>query len=191
LFEPTPVKSNLGGGQYGYLRALLDAEDYSELDGAEDFVAPVHPRNLLANGHAGTAHEIADALRAKKEKIRQFEEYQVVLQALRKQIIDTVEEKYILSLRNKYTRCNSVHPKDLLEYLFETYGKITPEDIIENEKKICEGSSPPRTIPHLLGPRQVEPSGLLQQTSSAGAPSANEGDIPVHRDGRAVQCSAC
>jgi hypothetical protein len=43
-----------------------------------------------------------------------------------------------LSLRNKYTRYNSVHPKDLLEYLFETYGKITPEDIIENEKKLGE-----------------------------------------------------
>ena len=60
------------------------------------------------------------------------------MQALRTQIVDTVEEKFIISLRNKYTRYSSVHPKDLLAYLFETYGKITPEDVIANEKKLIE-----------------------------------------------------
>jgi hypothetical protein len=60
------------------------------------------------------------------------------MQALRKQIINTIEEKYIMSLRNKYTRYNSVHPKDLLKYLFDTYGKITPEDVLENEIKFTQ-----------------------------------------------------
>jgi hypothetical protein len=60
------------------------------------------------------------------------------MQALRKQIVETVEEKFIMSLKNKYTRYNSIHPKDLLKYLFDTYGKITPEDLIENEKKLTQ-----------------------------------------------------
>jgi hypothetical protein len=43
-----------------------------------------------------------------------------------------------MSLRNKYTRYNSVHPKDLLKYLFDTYGKITPEDVLESEDKFTQ-----------------------------------------------------
>ena len=92
----------------------------------------------MAADHGGTAAAIGDALRANTEKIRQFDEYNVIMQALRKQIVDTVEENFIMSLRNMYTRYSSVHPKDLLAYLFETYGKITPEDVIANEKKLIE-----------------------------------------------------
>jgi hypothetical protein len=132
------IQTTLGGGLYGYLGAFLHVDDYMDLEDAEEFVIPEHPGNILAATHGGTAHAIADALRANKEKLRQFEEYQVVMQALRKQIVETVEEKYIMSLRNKYTRYNSVHPKDLLQYLFDTYGKITPEDLIENEKKLTK-----------------------------------------------------
>ena len=132
------IQTTLGGGLYGYLGAFLEPDDYIELEGAAEFEIPVHPGNLLAADHGGTAAAIGDALRANTEKIRQFDEYNVVMQALRKQIVDTVEEKFIMSLRNKYTRYSSVHPKDLLAYLFETYGKITPEDVITNEKKLIE-----------------------------------------------------
>ena len=132
------VQTTLGGGVYGYLGAMLDVDDYMDLENAAEFEIPDHPGNIIADGHVGTQYAIADALRANKEKLRQFDEYNVVMQALRKQIVDTVEEKYIMSLRNKYTRYNSVHPKDLLKYLFDTYGKITPEDVIENERKFTE-----------------------------------------------------
>ena len=132
------VQTTLGGGVYGYLGAMLDVDDYMDLEDAAEFEIPDHPGNIIADGHVGTQYAIADALRANKEKLRQFDEYNVVMQALRKQIVDTVEEKYIMSMRNKYTRYNSVHPKALLKYLFDTYGKITPEDVIENERKFTE-----------------------------------------------------
>jgi hypothetical protein len=132
------VQTTLGSGVYGYLGAMLQPDVYAALDNAAVFTVPAHPGNVLADELAGTQYAIADALRANKEKLRQYDEYNAVMQALRKQIIDTVEEKYIMSLRNKYTRYNSVHPKDLLKYLFDTYGKITPEDVIEYEKKFTE-----------------------------------------------------
>jgi hypothetical protein len=132
------IQTTLGSGLYGYLGAMLNVDDYMDLEGAVQFDPPTHPGNIIAAAQGGTQYAIADAVRANKEQLRQFDEYQVVMQALRKQIIDTVEEKFIMSLRNKYTRYNSVHPKDLLKYLFVTYGKITPEDVIENEKKFTE-----------------------------------------------------
>jgi hypothetical protein len=121
---PTP----LGGGMYGYLGALIPAADYLALPNAVAFVTPVHPGNLLSRGHGGTAHdEISDALWAHAEAIRQFEEYQVLMQALRRQIIETVEGKYFMSLRNKYTRYNAVSPTAILEHLFTMYGEFTPD----------------------------------------------------------------
>jgi hypothetical protein len=139
------IPTTRGGGLYGYLGAIIPAAEYLALPNAAAFVTPVHPGNLLAHGHAGTSHEIADALRAHAEQIRQFEEYQVLMQALRRQIIDTVEEKYIMSLRNKYTRYNAVSPTAMITHLFDTYGKITPEDMLKNEQHLNEpwdGSEP-------------------------------------------------
>jgi hypothetical protein len=107
------IQATLGGGVYGYLGAMLQPDVYAALDNAAEFEIPEHPGNVLADELAGTQYAIADALRANKEKLRQYDEYNAVMQALRKQIIDTVEEKFIMSLRNKYTRYNSVHPKDL------------------------------------------------------------------------------
>jgi hypothetical protein len=132
------IQTMLGGGKYGYLGAFLSDDNYAELDDTQPFVEPKHPGNLLVNSLNGTQPVITDALRANKEAIRQFEEYKNVLQALRKQIVDTVEEKYILSLRNKYTRYNNLHPKEILTYLFDTYGKITPEDLVANDKRLIE-----------------------------------------------------
>jgi hypothetical protein len=88
---------------YSYLGAFLPVAEYNALNGAAAFNTPNYPGNVLAAAHGGTGPQITDALRAHKEQMRQFDMHQVVMQALRKQIIDTIEEKYIMSLRNKYT----------------------------------------------------------------------------------------
>ena len=44
-----------------------------------------------------------------------------VMQAIRKLIVDCVEDKYIVSLKHKYSRYNAIHPTALLTHLFENY----------------------------------------------------------------------
>jgi hypothetical protein len=132
------LPSPLGGGKYGYLGALIPAADYIALPNAIAFVIPVDPGNILAVGMVGTANEIADAVHAHSEKLRQFVEYNVLMQALRKQIIESVEEKYIKNIRNKYTRYSAITPNEMLKHLFNNYGKVTPEDIVLNENRLNE-----------------------------------------------------
>jgi hypothetical protein len=84
------------------------------------------------------AHEIADPVRAHTEELRQYTEHDVLMQALRQQIIESVEENYIKALRNKYTRYASLSPSDLLKHLFDNYGKVTSEDIVQNENRLNE-----------------------------------------------------
>jgi hypothetical protein len=131
---PTP----LGGGKYGYLGAVIPPADYNALPHAVAFAVPLNPGNFQAVGLAGTSHEIADQLRAHMEQQRQHNEHDVVMQALRKMIIESVEEKYIKTLRNKYTRYNAITPSEMLKHLFTNYGKLTPEDLLQNDNRLNE-----------------------------------------------------
>jgi hypothetical protein len=132
------VPSPLGGGKYGYLGALIPAADYITLPNAIAFDIPVDPGNILAVGMARTANKIADAVRAHNEKLQQFVEYNVLMQALRKQIIESVEEKYIKNIRIKYTRYSAITPNEMLKHLLKNYGKVTPEDIVLNDNRLNE-----------------------------------------------------
>jgi hypothetical protein len=132
------IKTPLGGGKYGYLGALIPNAEYIALPNTVAFVVPPDPGNFQAVGIAGTAAVIADQLRAHLEQQRQNVEHDALMQALRNMIIDSVEEQYIQTLRNKYTRYNAISPKEMLKHLMDNYGKLTPEDIIANDNRLNE-----------------------------------------------------
>jgi hypothetical protein len=131
---PTP----LGGGKYGYLGAVIPNADYIALPHTVAFVLPANPGNFQAVGQAGTANKIADRLHAHLERQRQNVEHDALMQALRNLIIESVEEQYIKSLRNKYTRYNAISPKKMLKHLMDNYGKLTPDDILANDNRLNE-----------------------------------------------------
>jgi hypothetical protein len=95
------IKTQLGGGKYGYLGALIPDADYIALPNTVAFVVPANPGNFQAVGIAGTANEIANRLRAHLERQRQNVEHDALMQALRNMIIDSVEEQFIQTLRNR------------------------------------------------------------------------------------------
>ena len=49
--------------------------------------------------------------------------------ALKTQIIDTVEDTYLCEMRHKYTGYLGVKTRDLLDHLLDRYGKITAADL--------------------------------------------------------------
>ena len=58
--------------------------------------------------------------------------------ALKTQVIDTVNDTYLCELRNKYTGYMGVSTRDLFDHLLDRYGKITPADIAECKKRMNE-----------------------------------------------------
>ena len=58
--------------------------------------------------------------------------------ALKSIIINAVEEVYIGKLCNKYTGYLGITAPDLLDHLFDRYGKITPADVEECKKQMSE-----------------------------------------------------
>jgi hypothetical protein len=98
------------------------------------FVAPNFPGYIPAVN--GTAAAIAAQAQQHKEDLHKWREYENVTKALRKQLISTVETAYITHLEDEFSGFNKVEVKDILSYLFQTYGHITSTDLIENNRKL-------------------------------------------------------
>jgi hypothetical protein len=139
LINASSVPCTLGGGSNGYLGALLSDQAYAAVVAPANtpFVPPAFPGNLPANLN-GTAAQVADQVRVFDEQMRQWREYDTVTKALRKQIINSVENAYLSPLQNQYSGYNNVDLADMLSYLFTEYGAIDDNDLMANNKKFEE-----------------------------------------------------
>ena len=66
--------------------------------------------------------------------------------ALKTQLMDTVEEPYVRELRNRYTVYMGVPTQDLLDHLMDIYGNITAANLKANETCINEALDNSRPI---------------------------------------------
>ena len=51
--------------------------------------------------------------------------------ALKVQLIDSVDDTYLCGVRNKYTGYLGITTRDIIDHLLDGYGKITPANIEE------------------------------------------------------------
>jgi hypothetical protein len=142
--------STLGGGNHGYLGALMTTPTYltATQPNATAFVAPVFPGYLPAV--QGTAAQVSDQVRAHNESLRKWKEHENVTKALRKQLIDSVEPAYIAHLEDPFSGYNKVPVKDILLDQFENYGKIRSTDLMANNKRMEEDWDPSETFQTLM-----------------------------------------
>ena len=126
LINASSVPCTLGGGSHGYLGALLTDAANATVTAPNNtpFVAPIFPGNLPA-ALAGTAAQIADALRSFDETLRQWCEYDNVTKAIRNQIIGAIDATFLSPLKNTYSGYNNVTVRDMLDYLFRQCFLVT------------------------------------------------------------------
>jgi hypothetical protein len=137
--------STLGGGAHGYLGALMSTPKYLAATAPNNvpFVTPNFPGYIPVV--IGTAAAIAAQTRQHKEDLRKWREYENVTKALRKQLIGVIEPAYLTHFEDEYSGFNKVEVKDLINYLFQTYGHISSMDLIENNRKFESDWDPSET----------------------------------------------
>jgi hypothetical protein len=84
-------------------------------------------------------------LRAYKESLANFQQFNNVTNALRKQIMNGIDEAYYKPLFNQHTGYNNVSVPAMLTHLFEKHGKIKPADLALNDERLCtawDGAEP-------------------------------------------------
>jgi hypothetical protein len=120
------VPSTLGGGLYGHLGSILSPAIYATLPNSVPWITPTHP-GPFALPAAGTAAQIEAAREVWRALTQSYAIYQATAQALVAQIVDAVDPIYLEALRNRHTGQYSSDTRHVLQHLFATYAKITPQ----------------------------------------------------------------
>ena len=93
------VPTTLGGGAHGYLGMTTPGNTYFSLTGAI-FHPPNDPGPLTQILPNATAAQIGNIERTHKESKRLYQEYVVVSNALKQQLISTIDKTYLRGLRH-------------------------------------------------------------------------------------------
>ena len=125
------IYSNLGGATHGHLFLVIPPAQFNLLTNAP-FVRPNHP-GLLTIPVGTTAAMSAVLKDTHTEHLRLFREVHGVEKALISQIVSAVDTEYLNALRNRATNAIPGPVHLILDYLKNTYGKVTPQLLDEKE----------------------------------------------------------
>ena len=139
------VHSNLGCGTLGHLWLTLKPDIYNTLS-AVPFRPPENPGPQPEIPERATAPQIASIRFDFEANQRIFQKYTNVEQAVKSQLIASVDEVFIQSLRNKYVGYGNHTTKDILAYLYTSYAKITPSSLDANDKTMREPLDPAQPL---------------------------------------------
>jgi hypothetical protein len=146
--------TTLGGGANGCLGLILTAAQYNTIAPGTLFVTPIFPGNQPIIPAGATAAQITEIVRIHTELMRQWKECRNVDAALKKQLINFVDEIYIQSLRNRMNGYANVIARTMLDHLIQHYGRMQPQDMTANIEMLNRRWDPSTPIETLI--KQVE-----------------------------------
>ena len=133
------LPSAVGNGANGYLYLVLKPAVMATIDPAPQN-PPTNPTNVNPTGMTGP--QLSAANRAYDKAKAAYRESIAVQSALRKQVISSVEEKYIKHLKRPYTGYTTLTVLSILDHLFAKYASITPSDKQDNFKRMNQQYDP-------------------------------------------------
>jgi hypothetical protein len=128
------VPSTLGGGQHGHLGLLISDTRYTALANTLHWVSPGNPGPF--DPPDSTGPQIEAAKDVWKELKQTFELSQATEKALIAQVVEATDAIYLRSLLNRATGQYSSSIRNLITHLFDTYGKITPQQVKAKEVEL-------------------------------------------------------
>jgi len=136
------VYSPLGGGQHGHLGLVLAPFLYSTIS-ATPFQRPNPPAPFIIDPNEA-AHVAQARLDNHNSNIRLFREVTGVKKALLQQIVRSVDAAYLKPLRNQVTNTlEHLEIYDILGYLYQNHGYISPQKLKEYEDQVRNMSYDP------------------------------------------------
>ena len=129
----TSVTSSLGGGANGHLGIILTNAEYARIC-LTRYIVPTFPTLVIPV--PSTAPIISQATREFTESMRVYRESLDVRKALIRQIVAAIDPKYLKTLRNDDTNTITRSIPQILTYLFQRYGKVTPDRLNQKEVEV-------------------------------------------------------
>jgi hypothetical protein len=129
------VPSTLGGGLHGHLGLLLSDARYITLPHAILWTTPGNPGPFVPPA-AGTAAQIEAEKDVWSGRKQTFEICQATDKALIAQLVEAIDPIYLRAMLNRATGQYSGSIRAVLHQLFQTYGKVTPQQIKAKEMEL-------------------------------------------------------
>ena len=122
------VTTTLGGGANGHLGLVLSAQAYELIAPGTPYIRPVLPVMDIDNND--TRYIIAQKCLEYDTDLALYREYLAMERILIQQIVNAVDGKYLEAICSKTTnKINKTIPQ-VLTYLFETYGDVSPQELM-------------------------------------------------------------
>jgi hypothetical protein len=162
------VQSDLGGGLYGHLGLVLDDATYYRLT-QNHYVAPVHPGQLVIPDQTAL-HEAVRRRDEHNDNIRLFRETIDVKNALMKQIISTIEPRFIKELKNVHTDSITQSIHQGLTFLITRYGNVDSRRLKQEEDRVRHFSwniiDPPVVLFNLIEDLEIIAEAAMNEKSN-------------------------
>ena len=130
----TSVYSSRGNLSLGhYILAASDAE-YLLLSGIA-FIIPFNPGVHPVVEPGATNAQISHAKREHEESTREFHLLKAVENSLKNQLVKAIDDTYIKDLRDRMTGFTTHYIRDILHYLYRTYGLVTTAQLMANNER--------------------------------------------------------
>ena len=140
------LQSPLGGGRHGHIGLLMSPQLYQTLS-TTAYTAPTDPGEppKFDDGFY-TDQQRRNGINEHTRRTKLFTNHTNMDEALKNQIIASVQDAYLLRLKNRYTGYMSHTARDMLQHLLARYGKIMPSDLDKNVKTFNEPMDPTQAI---------------------------------------------
>jgi hypothetical protein len=142
------IDTHLAGGALGHLGIIVSANAYALVAATTPWANPANP-GRTPTVVTGTAAELAASRLIWEQDTATFKTWVTVEQALRKQIITAFEPMYLEILCDDMVGFANTTARDMIDYLFLTYGSITAVDLernFENMRKPWDPQQPVETL---------------------------------------------
>jgi hypothetical protein len=149
------IDTHLGGGALGHLCLIVSDAAYAIIapTGKNDpilWTNPTAPGCAPAVLDQGTAAQLSAARHSWEEAVLTFRTFNMVQQALKKQIITVFEPMYLDILNNDMVGFANITARELLDHLLLTYGNITAVDLEKTFEQMRKAWYPHQPVDTLI-----------------------------------------
>ena len=125
------VESSLGGGRYGHLGLVINPTEYAKIS-TEAFVKPARPTPFQVPPFTAN-HDMVRLQSEYDDTVATYRTCEAVERTLIQQLVTALDGEFIKDLRDATTHNIRMAVHEVLDHLFESFGQVTPEDLLKEE----------------------------------------------------------
>ena len=130
------VPTTLAGGQHGFLPLVLTTEQWNNIQNVQPFERPANPGPFAPRAGRVTNAELAIDKSRWENRVHNYNNCQNLEATLKNQLTAAFDYDILDGLRDRTTNTLKNTIPQIIKYLFEEYGELSPEELLQKEDSV-------------------------------------------------------